>query len=54
MQYELKRLVYLIGACFHYQNAAQWSAWATLRDKALCRFRGQNSRQQLGAGQSLT
>ncbi|WP_166805118.1 ORF6C domain-containing protein [Nitrosococcus wardiae] len=31
--YELKRLVYLIGACFHYQNAAQWTAWATLREK---------------------
>jgi prophage antirepressor-like protein len=31
--HELKRLVYLIGNCFHYRNAAQWAAWATLRHR---------------------
>lgn len=29
--HELKHLVYLIGNCFHYKNAAQWATWTTLR-----------------------
>lgn len=29
--HKLKHLVYMISNAFHYENAAQWAAWTTLK-----------------------